>query len=137
VKTLVKTLFAWLLLLALPLQGYASATMLPCAPVSTSVSTSLSTTAAPLPDMSSPHHDHQAMLAAMAQAQSDDGAGASAHHDGGSCKSCSACCPANLMAHAIDIAADTPHFATVPFATGFVPAVDLAPLERPPQTIPV
>ncbi|MDB5959004.1 MAG: hypothetical protein JWP59_298 [Massilia sp.] len=127
-KTLVKTLFVWLLLLALPFQGYASATMLPCAPVKVK--------AVSLPDMSSSHHDHHAMLAAMAKHQSGADVATSAHHDGNTCKSCSACCPANLMAHAIDIAADTPHFATVPFATGFVPAVDLAPLERPPQTIP-
>ena len=159
-KILFKSLLVWLLLLALPFQGYASATMLPCAPKQASAAmhdmkhmanmTNMAT-------MSAPGHDHQKMLAAQAaaretqpaahhaQATVHDGQGAAmhgasggdgvstSHHDGGNCKSCAACCPANLMSMALRVAADSPHFAVAPFITGFVPVVDLALPERPPQ----
>ncbi len=129
-KTLLKSLLVWLLLLALPFQGYASATMLPCAPAPAMAAMA----AAPVMDMSVPH-DHQKMLAAMAASQHDGDQSAAAHHDGGNCKSCAACCPGNIMVTAFAIVADTPHFALAPFATGFMPVVDLAQPERPPQTL--
>ncbi len=134
---MVKSLLVWLLLLALPLQGFAAATMLPCVPAPARL------VATPADTMQSPHHDHRKMLAAQragheAHAGGNHGTGDPAtHHDGGSCKSCSACCPGNIMVTAFDILADTPHFAIAPFATGFVPVVDLAQPERPPQTSPV
>lgn len=128
-KTLLKSLLVWLLLLALPFQGYASATMLPCAPAPAV------TAPAPVMDMSAPH-DHQKMLAAMAASQHGADQSAAAHHDGGNCKSCAACCPGNIMVTAFAIVADTPHFALAPFTTGFMPVVDLALPERPPQALP-
>lgn len=127
VKTVLKSLLVWLLLLALPFQGYAAATMLPCAPAQQSA-----TVRAPVMDMRVPH-DHQKMLAAMAAAHDGGDTHSPSHHDGGNCKSCAACCPANLMVTTIAVAADSPHFAIAPFTTGFIPVVDLALPERPPQ----
>lgn len=126
-------MLVWLLLLALPFQGFASATMLPCAPVQSPAAMA----AAPVMDMSVPH-DHQKMLAAHKAALDHHQAGdkATAHHEGGNCKSCAACCPGNIMVTAFEIVAATPHFAIVPFTTGFIPVVDLALPERPPQASP-
>lgn len=133
-KTLAKSLFVWLLLLALPFQGFAAATMLPCAPMQPSAAmTTASMT------MGSPHHDHQQMLAAQ-KAQQDGGqhdaqdSTSGQHHDGKNCKSCSACCPGNLMATSLSVAVLAPHFTAIPFKTGFVPVVEVALPERPPQT---
>lgn len=120
-KRLLQSLLVWLLLLALPFQGYASATMLPCAPAR----------AAP---MAAAHHDHSKMLADQ-QAHGHHGAAKAPvkHQPGGQCNACPACCPANLMATSLEVASDTPHFATVPFKGGFMPLVALALPERPPQ----
>jgi hypothetical protein len=39
------------------------------------------------------------------------------------------------MVTSFQLASDTPHFATVPFKTGFMPVVALALPERPPQSM--
>lgn len=123
---MLKSLLVWLLLLALPFQGYAAASMLPCAPAHAAASSSAMLKGA--------HHDHSKTLAAQ-QAGSHHGAekAPAKHHGNGQCKACSACCPANLMVTAFQLASDTPHFATIPFKTGFMPVVALALPERPPQ----
>jgi hypothetical protein len=125
---MLKSLLVWLLLLALPFQGYAAASMLPCAPAHVAASASAM--------MGGAHHDHSKMLAAQ-QAGSHHGAekAPAKHHGNGQCNACSACCPANLMVTSFQLASDTPHFATVPFKTGFMPVVALALPERPPQSL--
>jgi hypothetical protein len=142
VKTLVKSLIVWLLLLALPFQGFASATMLLCAPIELPQSIS------PAVASPAPAHDHQAMLAAQHAGHEHQANGANAsvphagdhptgssHHDGSKCNTCAACCFGASMAPSafVSVAVEAQHFAAVPFATGFIPAVELAQPERPPQ----
>ena len=120
---LLRSLIVWLMLLALPYQGYASATMLLCV----APATSGSSTHAVMP---SGAHDHAAMMAAQTH---KDHAGKSAH----SAMKCggTACCAA--AAPALATMAGLPVLplvsVTVPFYSDFLPAVDLAHPERPPQ----
>jgi hypothetical protein len=143
VKTLLKSLIVWLMLLAIPFQGFASATMLVCAPMQ---SAALVNSIAGVPAMT---HDHQAMLAgeraehdhhaanihAKADQTNPNDESSSSHHAGGKCNSCATCCFGASMApsHASRIPVETQQFSTIPFDNGFVPTVDLAFPERPPQ----
>lgn len=52
---LFRSFIVWLMLLALPFQGYAAASMMLCAPAAP----------APLMEMEQPGHDHAAMMAAL------------------------------------------------------------------------
>ena len=127
----------WLLLLAVPFQGFASATMLLCAPM-TSVAQSPSIMTMPA------GHDHQAMLAA--QALADSGADADAvstdkavsHHASGKRHSCASCCLGAAIAPTehLRIMVATQQLASLPFHLPIVAAVALALPERPPQVSP-
>lgn len=142
VKILMKSLIVWFLLLAVPFQGFASATMLFCAPMQPTAS-------APSSAASPQHHDHHAMLesqhaghdhrqmshADAATAQDADHASTAADHSGSKCNSCAACCFGASMPPSVTIriAVDAQHVTAVPATTGFIPAVELALPERPPQ----
>jgi hypothetical protein len=143
VKLLLKSYLVWFMLLAVPLQGYASATTLLCAPLE-NASRTMGLLKTPAPGL-----DHQAMLAARHAGQTHaDGAEPSAHrsdasgktsssHDaGGKCNTCSTCCfgAAMVASHATRMPVEPQQFTVIPFAPGSVPAVDLALPERPPQT---
>lgn len=146
-KILVKSLIVWVLLLAVPFQGFASATMLFCAPMQSAALLKPAMAVAPA---GMAMHDHQAMLtmqlaAGDEQAQPGDGAhmshlapthhaGHDGHHDG-KCNACAACCFGAAMPPpaAVPVPVDTQQFAAAPFTTGFVPVVELALPERPPQ----
>ncbi|MET0264106.1 MAG: hypothetical protein ABW202_00695 [Duganella sp.] len=135
---LLRSLIVWFLLLALPYQGYAAAAMMLCAPASTATA---SMTHMVMPDGP---HDHAAMLAAMAQHQSmqshahDD---TGAHHDSTSHAShgakCSgaACCVASapVLASLAVLPALPALTGPIAWYPGYLPAVDLAHPERPPQ----
>jgi hypothetical protein len=125
VKILLKSLIVWLLLLAVPFQGFASATMLFCAPIQTPAAV---TTAA--------GHDHHAMsMGQGAEHHHDANAKAASHHDGSKCNSCASCCFGASMppSQTSRLPVETQHFAAIPFKSGAVPTVDLALPERPPQ----
>ncbi|WP_373991900.1 hypothetical protein [Duganella sp. BuS-21] len=121
-NVLFRSLIVWLMLLALPFQGYASAQMMLCV-VPAQAST-----------MAAGPHDHAAMLAAQdqhAQHQSSDDS--STKHTNMKCSG-SACCAAAAPILALELpAALLPSASAVPFYSGFLPAVDLAHPERPPQ----
>lgn len=138
---LLRSLVVWLMLLALPYQGYAAAAMMVCAPAP---GTMLHTA---MQEMPSGPHDHAAMLAAMAQDQQHhaDAASFSAAHTGhggdaghahGSVK-CggAACCIAGAPALSQLIAMPVLPAVSgaIAFYSEFLPAVDLAHPERPPQ----
>lgn len=139
VKILLKSLIVWLMLLTVPFQGFASATMLFCAPIQTPAA---ATTAAGVPAAG---HDHQAMLmeqgarhaASNPSADHHDTSSASAagHHDGAKCNSCATCCFGASMtpSQASRMPVEAQQFAAIPFEIGFVPTVDPALPERPPQ----
>jgi hypothetical protein len=144
VKILLKSLIVWLLLLAVPFQGFASATMLMCAPMQ-SIAHGAAVAATPAPP-----HDHAAMLAAQSAGQEHHATGSSAaaahadagdasaagHHASGKCNSCAACCFGAAMApsHIGGIFAEAQNFPVLAFDAGAVPAVDLALPERPPKS---
>ena len=145
---LFRTLFVWLLLLAIPYQGYASATMLLCAQMEQGNHTSAS--ASVVAHGQPAVHDHAAMMAAAAHSahaggnhasQAADGSSAASsapphHHDGKSAHcSGAACCAAVATAFvpAMTVPVLTATSSAVPFYSAYLPAVDLAHPERPPQ----
>jgi len=130
VNILVKSLIVWLMLVAIPFQGFASASMLMCAPMQ-----------APAMEMAtSMDHDHHAMMMAQAMEHASaapaDGHDAANHHDGGKCNTCASCCFGAAMAPAgiARLSAESPQLAAFHFEPGHVARVDLALPERPPQT---
>jgi hypothetical protein len=126
VNALLRVLIAWITLLALPLQGFASATMVLRAPPASAA------------------HGHAAHAAHAAHARvHDERAGADrradhpdgSHHQSGKCASCAACCAFMPLASSFVAvpAAAPPASITVPFAQRLLPSVYLALPERPPR----
>jgi hypothetical protein len=127
VKTLLKSLIVWLMLLAIPFQGVASATMLVCAPID-----SAPQRAAVASAVAGPHQHH----AAHADAADKADKAAAHHHAGGKCNSCATCCFGAIMAPstASRVPAEVQHFAFISIEIDQIASVDLAHPERPPQT---
>jgi hypothetical protein len=119
----------WLVLLAVPFQGFAAATMLPCAPAK----------AAPAHADHATHHGgpHHAMSheASHGHGLVHEGSAAHQHHADGKCASCSACCVGAAMAPAAlaSFAVMAPPSLSVPFDAGHVPSVHPPVPERPPS----
>lgn len=113
-----RSLLLWLVLLAVPFQGYAAAAM-PCAPAIAAAAQAAT-------------HDHAAMLAS--QHASPHETDQAAHH-GGKCGNAAACCSAAALAPPLpSVAAPPPHgSAAIPFTAGLPATVHLAQPERPPQ----
>ena len=131
-----RPLLVWLMLLALPFQGFAAAGMLACVPAPAAAA--------------SGGHDHAAMLRALAAARHDGHdqasmAHADRHRDGGAVTqdehgrhgngSCASCCIGAAMAPAVQprLALARPDFIAIPFRAGHVPSVDPVLPERPPR----
>jgi hypothetical protein len=133
-KAVFRSLLLWLMLLAIPFQGVASASMLLCGPA---------TAAAPSQAPSGPPamaagHDHAAMLAAAAQASHDGGQDERGMHDShgpSKCGSTGACCVGAALAPALPVLPQLPAASSqfISFHSGRLPAVDLALPERPPR----
>lgn len=128
-NNLLKALIVWLMLVAIPFQGFATASMLPCAPGQAA------------PAMAPEHCAMMAtMMPAHAHVQAQEHA-ASAHaaahdHAGGKCSACASCCFGAVMAPpmpAVQAPLATPALAVHHRADGPVAAVDLALPERPPK----
>jgi hypothetical protein len=117
VNTVLRSLFVWLLLLALPVQGVAvAARMLPhvAAPAAHA------TTAA--------HHCHDTAPAADAAKAAD------AHHPDKHHGACADCCIAAAPVPATVVPpACAPPSVAIPFRAGHVASVDLSLPERPPR----
>jgi hypothetical protein len=120
VNTVLRSLFVWLLLLALPVQGVAAAArMLPHATVTTA------THAAP-----AAQHCHD--MAPVA----DAGKSGDAHHPDKHHGACADCCIAAAPVPATVVPpACAPPSVAIPFRAGHVPSVDLSLPERPPRLI--
>ncbi|WP_426212113.1 hypothetical protein [Massilia sp. TWP1-3-3] len=133
-KTFLKSLLVWLLLLAVPFQGFAAATMLVCAPLS---SPAFARAAAPEADVGTGlTGDQSEHCAEMAGAPGDDSAtDKSGHHADTKCNSCASCHVGAAIASSDvnRIQLETQQFFSSSFDLGFVAAVDLALPERPPQ----
>ncbi|GGY89442.1 hypothetical protein GCM10007388_23690 [Pseudoduganella plicata] len=130
-KALLRILVLWLLMAGVPLQGYASATMLLCAPPATAAAHSAA--------MAHGEHDHAAMLAAQEhgdhQNQQDNQNQPGTHHGDAKCAGAAFCCTGAPLAGAMPTAPSLPdaRSAPVPFDSTAPAAVDLAGLERPPK----
>lgn len=125
-KFIHRSLLVWLLLLALPFQGIASAGMLARLPA---VSMSMHAQAdAPAPMAAKAMATHDGHCAGHTQQR--DG------HHGGKAGSCADCCAGAAMAPAVlpALVLAPPHFISIPFRAGHVPSVDPALPERPPRT---
>ena len=121
-NTVLRSLFVWLLLLALPFQGLAAARMLP------SVGTPAAMTAAHAAPAAQSCHD----MAAAHAAQAGKAAGGDRHdnHRG----TCPGCCIAVALAPAPLVPpAFAPPSAAIPFRAGHVASVDPTLPERPPR----
>lgn len=119
-KTVLRTLFVWLLLLALPFQGVAAARMLPSA--------GMPHTTASAPAAAPAKHCH-----GMHQAAVGDHPDKFQHKHRGACADCCivvAPVPALLVPPAF-----VPPTWAIPFHAGHVPSVDPALPERPPRLL--
>lgn len=147
-KGVLRTLLLWFLLAGVPLQGFASATMLLCGPQAADPGRYDAARA-------QGHHDHAAMLAAQHGAtgahpvahdggthhgtdafEADRTADPAGHAGHAKCASAGACCTGAPLAPALPAAppAQDGRYATVPFVPAAPAAVDLAGLERPPRS---
>jgi hypothetical protein len=131
VKTVLRSLFVWLLLLALPFQGVAAARMLP--------SVGAGNVAAAVHAAPSTHPCHE-MGPGAAAGHTVDGAtaadkhAADKHAAGKGHGACADCCiaVAPIPARVVPPAFAPPSIA-IPFRAGHVPSVDPSLPERPPR----
>jgi hypothetical protein len=126
VKTALRSLFVWLLLLALPFQGIAAARMLACVE-----------RAAPAAATAMAHADAAPCPMHIAAADQHAGHEGQPDHPGHGGTSCPACCigVAPAPAPLLPLALAPPDFIAVPFAAGHVTSTDPSLPERPPRTL--
>ena len=116
-KSILKLLLVCYLLLALPFQAFASASMrLPAAPLQQPPCHQQMAQVS----MDGQHHEHKTV----------------ASHEKGKCGTCAACCVGAAMASSLPAspALAPPSTMLIPFRPGHLPSVDPVLLERPPTT---
>lgn len=123
-KAIFHTMMIWLMLLAIPVQGFAAASMMLCAPVAARAD--VHTSAGP--------HDHAAMLAAQAS-NTPDQPTIPGQHVAGKCGVCAACCMGIVMMTSTLPVLPVFDFVSQHHAadTTFLPSVIPDHPERPPQ----
>jgi hypothetical protein len=124
VKSTLRLLLVCFLMLALPFQAFAAASMLP--PVAAPAAP-----AATLPPC------HQAMDMAAVGSMKHENAKHDGHAGGHAKSKCGACCVGAAMATGLGaaLALAPPSTSTIPFRAGLLPSVDPVLLERPPSTL--
>ncbi|UMR29020.1 hypothetical protein MJ904_18205 [Massilia sp. MB5] len=147
-KLLFRSMLVWLMLLALPFQGFASASMLLCAPMSPPAMLAQAATRV----QADAGHDHAAMLAAggsadaqhAVQDHSVHGQDPQDHqdhqdHDIGRCGTPAACCVGAALAPAMpDALPGLPSSSeAIPFHGAPQSSADLAAFERPPKSLAI
>jgi len=132
VKAILRSLLVCFLLLALPFQAFASASMRPLAV--RPAASAHAAMAAQLP----PCHHGAAMAASVDGKVHDGDADDAGQHAKGKCGSCAACCVGAALASGASAAlAQAPsRFDSIPFRAGYLPSVDPVHPERPPSTLP-
>lgn len=122
-KALLRIVVLWLLMAGVPLQGYAAATMLLCAPPAT----------APAQPAASAHGEHEHADHAHGEHQKKH----DTHHGDAKCAGAAFCCTGAPLAGTMPTAPGLPDVrgAPVPFDSAAPAAVDLAGLERPPKRL--
>jgi len=131
VKSIVRSLLLCFLMLALPFQAFAAASMLPRV-------AQAAVTARVAPDAELPPC-HQRMAQGHKASVQKAAPAHDAHtsqHDKGKCGSCAACCVGAAMASGLPaaLALAPPSTDSIPFRAGHLPSVDPVLLERPPST---
>ncbi len=141
-KLIHRSLLVWLLLLALPFQGFAAAGMLARGPSMSMPMHELVDAHAATP-MAKAMEEHGGHCAGHAQqagqlhaGQQHDAPPQQDGHHGGKAGACADCCAGAAMAPAVlpALVLAPPHFISIPFRAGHVPSVDPALPERPPRT---
>jgi hypothetical protein len=125
VKSILRLLLVCTLLLALPFQAFASASMrLPSAQLPPCHQQAAQTVAmtAPMDHMEMDHKDHD---------------GHAGQHAKGKCGSCAACCVGAALASGLNasLALAPPQFVSIPFRAGHLTSVDPVLPERPPSAL--
>ena len=129
-KAILKVLIVWMTLLAVPLQGFASATMSFCVPPVAAQDSHDHESMADDVDMSSAHaHDEHA----GSDMQADHHP--ASHHQAGKCATCATCsvCLSMAPSFVAVLPATASSSTTIPFDRHLLPSVYLALLERPPR----
>ena len=143
-NSILRSLIVWLVLLAVPFQGFASAAMLACGPGHAMP------VGVAMPDAADGHdtvhaaamdtsgHDHASMAHGGTDQQDAPGDGNGHSGNSHACSACSACSIGAAIAPALlpALAVHAPPRLTAPVADGHVPSVDLALPERPPRPLP-
>jgi hypothetical protein len=127
--SLLRPLLVWLMVLALPLQGLAAATMLNCATAHGAEGATVAAHGDSAPHDHDHDHDHGAMTGAHADAAGD------AHAPDHKCSACAACHASLGLPAALPLLPDF----DVAEAHRPVPAIGVSPfltggLERPPRS---
>jgi hypothetical protein len=127
VKSIARTLLVCFLLLALPFQAFASASMLPPAGHAAMHEATADDGVPPC------HQQMQMQKARPAAASMHDGH--AGEHAKGKCGACAACCVGAAMAPGLPaaLALPPPSTASIPFRAGHLPSVDPVLPERPPS----
>jgi hypothetical protein len=135
VKRILRSLLVCFLLLALPFQAFASASMRPLVAGLGSAAHAHTSMAAELP----PCHQGAAMKASMDTKDDDskDHDGRAGQHAKGKAGTCAACCVGAAVASGLSaaLALAPPRFVSIPFRAGYLPSVDPVLPERPPSTL--
>ena len=127
-----KTFMLWLLLAALPLQGFAAAVQASCGPMAHHGSSEMV--------MQAESHNHEgdgAASASIVAAAKSSGGLADAKHKSSFCSACATCCVGAVAPPSVSILTPVYSnslpviFSPVPLVAGFIPAG----LERPPKRI--
>ena len=131
-KPILRLLLVCFLMLALPFQAFASASMLPRAGLASD-----SVRAAPAADLP-PCHQQMAMAGHQPQAKAAPAHdGHAGQHAKDKCGSCAACYIGAALAPTLPagLALAPPSASSIPFRAGHQPSVDPVLPERPPSTL--
>ena len=134
-KSIVRSLLLCFLMLALPFQAFAAASMLPrVAQATVSMHAAQGDDLPPCHRQTAQDHNASALKAVPAiDAHTGHHPG---EHDKGKCGSCAACCVGAALASGLPaaLALAPPSTDSIPFRAGHLPSVDPVLLERPPST---
>jgi hypothetical protein len=135
VNSTLKALIVWLMLLAVPLQGFAAATRQLCAPPPAAAQHQVAHHADAHAACDGEHHGGARLSVSSDPACQADLHGTSHHHPDGKCNTCATCCVGASIppTFASSLPVYAPQFESIPFAPQHMAAPDLALPERPPR----
>jgi hypothetical protein len=131
VKSIVRSLLLCFLMLALPFQAFAAASMLPRV-AHAAVTAHAAPAAEPPPCHQQMAQEHKASTLKAGPVHATH----ASQHDKGKCGTCAACCVGAAVASALPaaLALAPPSAVSIPFRAGHLPSVDPVLPERPPSS---